>query len=230
MFFQVRSCKNIAYYRLSGRLFRLTRPFQPGIIRRDPSVFDEFYYFWLHIRHHTFESMKKNKLVYAASVLFVLLTLSSCHTSRPFSSNAYAMKEISGKLGVTVTAKDYLPLYREAATWVGAPYRHGGTTRKGTDCSGLVGAVYRNVYGVKLNRSSADIQKKDCRPVKKSKLKAGDLVFFNTSGKRRKTTHVGIYLKEGRFIHSSTSKGVRVSSLNETYYKRHWRGGGRVKR
>jgi len=63
----------------------------------------------------------------------------------------------------------------------------------------------------------------------RSRLQEGDLVFFNTNGNKRKTpSHVGIYLKDGRFIHTSTSKGVMVNNLNEPYYKRTWLTGGRV--
>ncbi|WP_286076278.1 C40 family peptidase, partial [Parabacteroides goldsteinii] len=61
-------------------------------------------------------------------------------------------------------------------------------------------------------------------------LQEGDLVFFKTGGGKKKTpNHVGIYLKNGKFIHTSTSRGVMVSSLSEPYYTRSWITGGRVK-
>ena len=71
----------------------------------------------------------------------------------------------------------------------------------------------------------------DCRKISRDRLKEGDLVFFRTSSSVRKKepNHVGIYLKNGRFIHASTSRGVVVSSLSEPYYVRTWIGGGRVK-
>ena len=111
------------------------------------------------------------------------------------------------------------------------PHRLGGSTKRGVDCSGFVAIVYREVYGKQLSRSSADMLKHDCRKVSRAKLKEGDLVFFKTTrgGKRGVPNHVGIYLKNGRFIHTSTSSGVVVSSLSEPYYTRTWLTGGRVK-
>ncbi|MCC8144595.1 MAG: NlpC/P60 family protein [Tannerellaceae bacterium] len=106
----------------------------------------------------------------------------------------------------------------------------GGTTRKGVDCSGLVTNIYREVYGKQLARSSADMLKHNCRKVGRSRLKEGDLVFFQTGGGRKKTpNHVGIYLKNGKFLHASTSKGVMVSNLSEPYYIRTFITGGKVK-
>lgn len=94
---------------------------------------------------------------------------------------------------------------------------------------GFVWQVYRRVYGKNLERSSDDQAKKDVHKVGKGGLKPGDLVFFRTSQKSKKIDHVGIFLKDGYFVHASTSKGVIVSSLNEDYYKRTWQKGGRVK-
>ena len=82
-----------------------------------------------------------------------------------------------------------------------------------------------------LIRSLADMLKYNCKKVSRAKLQEGDLVFFKTGrgGKRGVPNHVGIYLKNGRFIHTSTSSGVMVSSLSEPYYTRTWLTGGRVK-
>lgn len=138
--------------------------------------------------------------------------------------------ELSRLYGVRLTPKDNIYLYNEGAKWLGTPYRSGGLTKRGVDCSGLVTNVYREVYGKNLSRSSADIPKKNCRKVGRSRLEEGDLVFFRTDGSRKKTpNHVGIYLKNGRFIHASSSRGVMVSSLSEPYYTRCWITGGRVK-
>lgn len=65
--------------------------------------------------------------------------------------------------------------------------------------------------------------------VAKRNLKEGDLVFFSSNRSRKRVAHVGIYLKSGKFIHSSTSRGVIVSRLNEDYYLRHWISGGRIR-
>ena len=106
----------------------------------------------------------------------------------------------------------------------------GGLTKKGVDCSGFVAIVFREVYGKQLARSSADMLKHNCKKVSRVNLKEGDLVFFRTGkGRKKVPNHVGIYLKNGKFIHTSTSNGVIVSSLSEPYYVRTWLTGGRVK-
>lgn len=99
---------------------------------------------------------------------------------------------------------------------------------QGVDCSGLTCIIYRTVYGILLDRSSENIYK-NCTHISKKHLKEGDLVFFST-GKKQKINHVGIYLKNGYFIHSSTSKGVVISHLKESYYADNWKGGGRLKK
>lgn len=117
-------------------------------------------------------------------------------------------------------------LEKEARSWLGTPYRYGGETRKGTDCSGLVMSVYRDVAGIKLPRSSREMQA-ECQPIKTSQLRKGDLVFFSSS-KRGRVTHVGLYLENGNFIHASSSRGVIISNLDEDYYARHFHSAGRV--
>ena len=88
----------------------------------------------------------------------------------------------------------------------------------------------KNIYRKKLERSAADMLKKNCKRIRRGKLREGDLVFFYTGrGRKKRPNHVGIYLKNGKFIHTSTSKGVMVSSLSEPYYLRTWMCGGRVK-
>ncbi len=139
-------------------------------------------------------------------------------------------KELSRLYGVRLTPEDNIYLYNEGAKWLGVPHRLGGSTKKGVDCSGFVVIIYREIYGKQLKRSSADMLKHNCKKVDRDRLQEGDLVFFKTgSGSRKTPDHVGIYLKSGRFIHTSSSRGVVVSSLSEPYYMRTWITGGRVK-
>lgn len=98
---------------------------------------------------------------------------------------------------------------------IGTPYQSGGTTTKGFDCSGFTTYVFDKM-GIELTRTSAS-QSKSGKKVAKSDLIAGDLVFFNTNGKG--VSHVGIYVGDGKFAHSSSSKGVTISKLSDSYYE-----------
>lgn len=106
-------------------------------------------------------------------------------------------------------------------TLVGTPYRYGGaSTRTGFDCSGFVSFLFRNEAGIELPRSTREMIKLDAPVVKRGELKPGDLVFFNNRGRGR-VSHAGIYIGDDQFIHSSSSRsgGVRVDSLDDSYWR-----------
>lgn len=103
-----------------------------------------------------------------------------------------------------------------AKTFLGTPYRNGGTTRDGLDCSGLVLSVYSHFH-VQLPRESID-QSHSGKEIGRSGIEPGDLVFFKTS--RQPVSHVGIYIGDGRFIHASTSaRSVRIDEMASDYFK-----------
>ena len=159
--------------------------------------------------------------------LVAVLMLASCASSR--SAAADERDALSRKLGITVTKKDNIKLYRQAAAWIGVRYRLGGTSKSGVDCSGFAGAIYKDVYGAKLHRSVEDIYHNDCKRIRRGRLREGDLVFFRTDDKRKKRpNHVGVYLKDGKFVHASTSKGVEINSLDNVFYRKAFVKGGRV--
>lgn len=111
---------------------------------------------------------------------------------------------------------------------LGKPYIYGSTNLNvGTDCSGFTYAVFKH-FGINLNRVSRD-QYLNGTPVEKSKLLPGDLVFFNTGGNTA-ISHVGIYIGNGQYIHSTDSKnrGVIISSLNSDYGLKTYYGARRV--
>ena len=116
---------------------------------------------------------------------------------------------------VTAFADQQPILQAEVTKLVGTPYKYGGTTSSGFDCSGFVRYIF-DKYNLDLPRTSA-AQAKAGSHVDKENLRLGDLVFFNTSG--RGVSHAGIYIGNDQFAHASTSKGVRISSLSESYYK-----------
>ena len=173
-----------------------------------------------------------------ANILLVCIAVSciaSCSTRKQASThskhNNQTIARLSKQFGVRLTQADNISLYDACSHWLGVKYRSGGNTMKGVDCSGLTTIIYSQVYGKKLERSSANILRKNCGQINRNNLREGDLVFFKTigSGNSKTPTHVGIYLKNGKFIHASTSKGVIVSSLSEPYYVRTWITGGRVR-
>jgi cell wall-associated NlpC family hydrolase len=111
--------------------------------------------------------------------------------------------------------------------WYGTHYKYGGSAKDGIDCSAFAASLISNVYGVNnLPRMSKD-QYDASRRIKRNDLQEGDLVFFHTLGKRKSVTHVGVYLRNGKFIHASIS-GVMISSLDDGYYAQHFVGAGRV--
>lgn len=104
---------------------------------------------------------------------------------------------------------------RTAKKFIGVPYRWGGVSPAGFDCSGFILKVY-GANGINVKRM-ADEQYYGGKKIKKSELLVGDLVFFSTYAPG--VSHVGIYLGKGKFIHASSSRGVTIDSLDSDYYK-----------
>lgn len=140
---------------------------------------------------------------------------------------------IGGKsTGVTVSPSALKDTTTEAAEkiiatakqYIGVPYLWGGATPSGFDCSGFVQYVFKK-HGITLPRTSKE-QYTVGTYVSRANLKVGDLVFFNTSGSG--ISHLGIYIGNDQFIHSSTSKGVTITSLSSSYWSSRYWGGRRV--
>ncbi|MGB4773895.1 MAG: NlpC/P60 family protein [Daejeonella sp.] len=128
-------------------------------------------------------------------------------------------------MGVALSATSNLKLYQFVYDWIGTPYRFGGTSRKGIDCSAFSKEIYAKVFNTVIKRNSRDIFAMSM-PINREDLQEGDLVFFKI--KSRSITHMGIYLGNNRFAHASSSRGVVLSNLNENYYKRYFYKGGRL--
>ena len=138
-------------------------------------------------------------------------------------------KGLMARLGDTIQqATDRAgQLVSHAMGSLGVPYRLGGTTAEGGfDCSGFVRAMYQQTVGLMLPRTAAE-QAAATNRIDKADLKPGDLVFFNTL--RRRNSHVGIYVGDGKFIHSPrTGAHVRVESMNISYWQTRFDGARRV--
>ncbi|RUL54165.1 MULTISPECIES: C40 family peptidase [Lysinibacillus] len=137
---------------------------------------------------------------------FVLASIAgfAIYFSPIVTENTYAAEEEITSAELQETAKQYL----------GVPYRYGGTSTSGFDCSGFVLTVYKGL-GVNLPRTSSSMYNVGDK-VAKEDLQPGDLVFFNTSG--RGISHVGIYYGNGKFIHSQTGQGVSITDINDKWY------------
>lgn len=116
-------------------------------------------------------------------------------------------------------------LYRFIDNWIGTRYRYGGITDKGIDCSGFTCKLYRNVFDKEITGSSGTLFHA-VQPVEKNELTEGDMVFFKI--KKNRISHVGVYLMNNKFVHSSSHNGVIISDLNEDYYKKYFYTGGRL--
>ncbi len=128
-------------------------------------------------------------------------------------------------MDVEVEALTNTSLYNFIDEWYGTHYRMGGTTKKGIDCSAFSGTLLSTIYSFDVPRTARE-QYKICEHINKDDLMPGDLVFFNTRG--HGVSHVGVYLTGNHFVHSSSSEGVKISSLDDAYYAKKFIGAGRV--
>lgn len=155
--------------------------------------------------------MKRFPVLLIAAVLSLLLA--ACGTSTPRPSGS---PETIAQQSLPVSEKgNEVALYAFGLLDIG--YRFGGKNPEaGFDCSGMVSYIYGRAAGIRIQGSAADIARNG-RPIERSLLRPGDLVFFNT--RNQSFSHVGIYLGDARFIHAPSTNGrVRIDRLNDSYY------------
>ncbi|MBK0381178.1 C40 family peptidase [Mucilaginibacter segetis] len=170
------------------------------------------------------------KIIFAIALIFTIIGAQAQTktvpntTSEPEDQESLAKDYLSQIMGVALSATSNLKLFNFVHDWIGTPYRFGGNTRKGIDCSAFTKQLYSDVFNLSIRRNSRDIFKM-VDPISKDDLKEGDLVFFKIHS--RKISHVGIYLGDGKFAHAS-SHGVAISNLADAYYARYFYKGGRL--
>ena len=162
-----------------------------------------------------FFSNRSTGIRYASAVMMVTLMLASCSASKKASVRASKVDRV----------------IHSARAFIGTPYKYGGTTRAGMDCSGLLMNSFQAIQ-LNLPRTS-EAQSKVGTEVKMKDLQPGDLVFFATGNKKRKITHVGLVTEvnghnEVKFIHASSSLGVVETNIYADYYQKRFRVARRV--
>ena len=130
------------------------------------------------------------------------------------------------KMDVAVEEINNIPLLTKIDEWWGTPYCLGGSSKGCIDCSYFTLDVMKSTYNINLKRTAAE-QYEQSQKIGWSDLKEGDLIFFKTEG-RKNITHVGIYLTNNKFAHASTSQGVTISDLTESYWQKRLYSLGRV--
>jgi cell wall-associated NlpC family hydrolase len=163
----------------------------------------------------------KNRFIFfLILVIFIGCAAQPRYTSQPVERKKYHPPEETRETNIDQTKMSQI-----IDSFLGTPYKEGGSNKWGMDCSGFVMEVYRQYAGFKLPHSSEKLFKL-VKKVDKEKLGYGDLVFFTED--RFSPSHVGIYIGEGKFVHSTKRYGVIVTSLDEEYYRKTYIGARRV--
>jgi cell wall-associated NlpC family hydrolase len=125
-------------------------------------------------------------------------------------------------------AGDRSRLLAAVKEYLGVPYRWGGSTRQGMDCSAMTRAIFRRAYGLELPRTSGQMYRLGEPVGRRRDLRPGDLVFFRLADSGPGISHVGVYVGDGRFAHASASRGSVVDELGSPYFTRHYAGARRI--
>ena len=155
------------------------------------------------------------RLLRLSLISLLLMFLVGCSSSPRYSSGGTSAQKLSSGVDFDNQSEVRKRLIKQYKRWKGTPYRYGGTSLSGVDCSAYVQNTFRSKLGYKIPRTTRTQIKKG-HSVKKSRLRIGDIVFFKTG---RSSLHNGIYLGKSQFMHASSSKGVVISSLNNSYWQ-----------
>jgi cell wall-associated NlpC family hydrolase len=152
--------------------------------------------------------------------------LSNSSSNTTVNGEALSMLQIKYSIALDVPAENItnFSLYQAVEEWYGTRYRFGGTSKSGIDCSSLMQKLYAAAYNLEIPRTAVT-QYQATKRLTQDDLQEGDLIFFHTT--RSGISHVGFYLGNRRFVHASSSRGVVISNLDESYYVKAYRGAGR---
>ena len=174
------------------------------------------------------------KKIVLFTVLFGIMLTCKAQNSTTTSANSkpeisdpdnLASQFFSQIMGVAISATSNTKMYQFIYDWLGTPYRLGGDTKKGVDCSGFAKQLYEKTFNTIIGSNSRNIYSM-VNPINKVELKEGDLVFFKIHSKS--ISHVGVYIGDNKFAHASSSRGVMISNLDEPYWQRYFYKGGRL--
>lgn len=169
-----------------------------------------------------------------SSLLIACLLLAACGNNKKITKTEEPSKatvkklqvKYAAMLGVDESRIDNEKLYIFIDEWYGVPYKYGGKSKAGVDCSGFTCILYKEALNRQIQGSAAGLYEM-CKAVKKDDLEEGDLVFFKINS--NKISHVGVYLQNNKFVHASTKRGIIINDLDEPYYKKYFFKGGRPK-
>lgn len=151
-------------------------------------------------------------------VLLSVAFLAACSSSPRYVGKSVQKNKSISSVSVTSSSEVRQRLLKQFKRWKGAPYRYGGESLSGVDCSAFVQNTYRAKFNKHIPRTTRT-QIKVGKKVKKSQLRVGDIVFFKTG---RNSMHNGIYMGNSTFMHASSSKGVTISNLHNTYWRKRY--------
>ena len=164
----------------------------------------------------SFRRSRNPQAIFLTCLILAVLTAAGCATTH--------VPEAEPVLPLTGEQGPEQMLRAEIRTWLGTPHRMGGMNRRGIDCSGLVVTLYNDLFEMHLPRTTRALMRTG-RPVARNDLVGGDLVFFKPATKFH---HVGIYLGQGEFVHTSTTYGVMISRMDDDFWSRCYLTGRRL--
>jgi probable lipoprotein NlpC len=157
-----------------------------------------------------------NRLILIVILGFYLAACSSVPSSRPETMVSSGALTPSGDVvDMSNHAQVRSQLLEQLSEWEGVPYRYGGLSKQGVDCSGFIYLTFAEEFGIRIPRTTQSQVLKG-KVIEQGDLLPGDLIFFNTGYNQR---HIGIYVGKKQFIHTSSSRGVMLSRLDNPYWQ-----------